>query len=628
MGTVHRAHAVHLIAPLLLAACIGSPPPQVVGPEVRTAPPPALPDTTGFGVQVLAVRRAPDGGFWVGTRGEGMYRIPPRSSEWQHVATAAAGGVPEAADVNSIAFEADSAHLWYGSAGGGFGRSTDGGDTWRRWAADRPGRSWSHVAPGGIVVRRDTVHIATTDGLRITGDGGASWRCIEARDAPPADGNDGCTERIRSLPDAYLLSLAVTPDRVIFAGHLRGISISRDGGRTWRDVDSAGIAGERVRALLFAPDSTVWAATERRIFVDSAADGGFREADVRVPGYNGLPGAPRALAGSPGVLPPIIATSYGLVGRTTEGPYRIFFVGAADQYRPAGDLWAATWWGPPFAPVGATTAGLARTLAGNVPVTGIFDPNPPAVAEAPRHLWFDRPVADGEGNPHIDQTRRYGETGGARHQPRPGVAFNNPAGTPVRAIGDGVVVYVGPAASGPNTVAIRHDRQSQDRHVFSTYHGNAAVDVRVGQRVAAGDVIARTGRGQLQLEVHAAPVADTAAIVDPARPIPPHTTNPQLWIRPRPGTGIVAGHVFDADGRPLPGARVHGLVVAYPSETPFAFAETYGAGMHGSPAYGEHFAVGDVEPGLYTLGVRIDGRYVWRRARVAPDSVTWVEFRP
>ena len=57
----------------------------------------------------------------------------------------------------------------------------------------------------------------------------------------------------------------------------------------------------------------------------------------------------------------------------------------------------------------------------------------------------------------IDQTYRYGSTMGGNFQPHQGVEFNNPDGTPVHAIGSGVVVYAGPAEAGALTVAIRHD---------------------------------------------------------------------------------------------------------------------------------------------------------------------------
>jgi hypothetical protein len=243
-------------------------------------------------------------------------------------------------------------------------------------------------------------------------------------------------------------------------------------------------------------------------------------------------------------------------------------------------------------------------------------------------------VLPADGNTHIDGTYRYGSTMGGRFQQHQGVEFNNPAGTPVRAIGDGQVVFAGAAEQGANTVAILHDRRLDNSFVFSTYYHNPSIAVRAGQRVSRGDVIARvgnTGRAtndHLHLEVHVAPARDSAAIVHPDVRFPPHTVNPQLWLEPRPGTGIVAGQVFDAAGRPVPGARIHGLVLPYPEETPFSFAETYQEQARPDPAYGEHFAVGDVPEGDYTLGVTVEGRRLWRRVRVRPGMVTWVEFRP
>jgi hypothetical protein len=102
--------------------------------------------------------------------------------------------------------------------------------------------------------------------------------------------------------------------------------------------------------------------------------------------------------------------------------------------------------------------------------------------------------------------------------------------------------------------------------------------------------------------------------------------NPELWIEPLPGTGVVAGQVWDGRGRPARQARVYGLVKAEPQETPYSYAETYGEHAHPDPAYEEHFAVGDVEPGDYTIAVAIEGRRLTRRVRVAAGRMTWVVF--
>lgn len=256
---------------------------------------------------------------------------------------------------------------------------------------------------------------------------------------------------------------------------------------------------------------------------------------------------------------------------------------------------------------------------------------------APRTTWFQRPIALND-NSFIDQTYRYGSTMGGNFQPHQGVEFNNPDGTGVHAIGDGTVVYAGPAEAGALTVAIRHDSllQTDDgaRVIFSVYYHNSVLQVKVGQRVKAGDVISlvgNTGRAtndHLHLEVHAAPTDDVRLIVDSLQRFPPYTTNPELWIAQLPGTGIVAGQVFDEGGQPVPQARVYGIVKPEPAETPYSFAETYGPMNHPHPLYGEHFAVGDVPIGTYYMGVEINGKKVYRKVTVEEGKVTWVVFRP
>ncbi len=256
----------------------------------------------------------------------------------------------------------------------------------------------------------------------------------------------------------------------------------------------------------------------------------------------------------------------------------------------------------------------------------------------PRHTWFKRPIALTD-QPHIDQTYRYGSTMGGFFQQHQGVEFNNADGTPVHAIGDGVVVWAGPAERGALTVAIRHPRTltaaGAKHFVFSVYYHNSKLLTEVGTSVKVGDVIAlvgNTGRAtndHLHLEVHPVPFDSVQLVVNPEQRFPPHTTNPELWIEPMPGTGIVAGQVWDSQGKPVLQARIYGINTKIaPHETPFSFIETYGDKGHSSPAYQDHFALSDVHPGEYTLGVEIEGKKVFRRIRVAAGKITWIEFRP
>ncbi|HEU5153397.1 MAG TPA: M23 family metallopeptidase [Gemmatimonadales bacterium] len=261
-------------------------------------------------------------------------------------------------------------------------------------------------------------------------------------------------------------------------------------------------------------------------------------------------------------------------------------------------------------------------------------------SDPPRPLlttWFARPI-DRSDNSYIDQTYRYGSTMGGNFQQHQGVEFNNPDGTPVHAIAAGKVVYAGPAEAGALTVAIRHDTTvtgpDGKLRIFSVYYHNSSLAVKVGQRVAAGAVISyvgNTGRAtndHLHLEVHASPTDSVPAIVDSLQRFPPYTTNPELWIEPLPNTGVVAGQVFNTAGDPVPQARIYGLVKPEPIETPFSYAETYGDKAHSHPLYEEHFAVGDVPPGVYIMGTEIEGKKVFRRVTVEAGKLSWVVFKP
>lgn len=576
--------------------------------------PPALPGAP----HVLTVARAPDSSLWVGTYGEGIFVLRHGTGRWEQYLPDTVPGSISWGFVHAFAFAPDGA-VWYGTVGNGWGLSADGGRTWTNWTFAQLGPEYQYVAPDGIALRGDTVYVATADGLKVSGDHGASWRVVT-----DSTGARSARDPVLGLVrNQYLLALAAGPDGTLWLSHVHGLERSRDGGRTWTSWPT-GTA--RVRAIRPLGGDSVLLGTENALLVVEAAGHVLRPEVVPV---GEVPPAVQQLAADGGGA---------VVAATADGPLPVWHggLGAWRRCDPRGDFATS-----------AVGLGRGRWLVGTPSGLRREDDEgtrpcarprtPLALPVAPRHTWFERPVAP-EDQPYIDQTYRYGSTMGGNFQQHQGVEFNAGEGTPVHAIGDGLVVHAGPAEAGALTVVIRHDRplevEGRRYALYSTYYHHSRLETVAGRRVRAGEVIGRvgnTGRAtndHLHLEVHATPVDSLGAVMDPAERYPPYTTNPELWIEPLPGTGIVAGRVVDAGGAPVRGARVYGLVKPAPRETPFAFAETYGDRARGTPAYDEQFAVSDVPAGEYQLWVEIDGRRVARRARVAPGMVTWVEFRP
>ncbi len=496
-----------------------------------------LPDPTGWGTHVLAVAEAPDGAVWVGTYGQGIYVSRDGSGDdWERIAANDSTSISWDF-VNAFAFAGRT--VWYGTVGNGWGRSTDGGKTWRNWTLSDLGPQWQYVAPHGISVAGDTVYVATADGLRATHDGGETWREFGAD----------------VLPNKYLLALTIDPSICgaakcsaprITVYHLRGVSWTGNGGDAWVNA--------RTQAA------------------DSPAGGPDPRAEAR------RADSLRQAAGASPLVREILSW---------EGRFREY----------------------------------------SAPDAPLAEPGDRA------HFWFRRPIA-AEDDPYLDQTYLYGSTMGGNFQQHQGVEFNNPEGTDVHAIGDGVVAWAGPAEAGSNTVAVLHDRRLDGQFVWSTYYHNVDLVTKVGDRVAEGDVIAHvghTGRAtndHLHLEIHVTPTDDVSQVIDPDQRYPKFTRNPQLWIEPLSGTGAIAGRVVDGAGAPVPGVRVYGVTKLEPRETPFSFAETYEDKAHPDPVFGENFAIGDVPPGEYVIGAEIGGTRVFRRVRVESGRVTEVELAP
>ncbi|HWB42361.1 MAG TPA: peptidoglycan DD-metalloendopeptidase family protein [Gemmatimonadales bacterium] len=190
---------------------------------------PPLPDSTGWGVHVLAAARDARGDLWLGTYGKGIYRLPSRGRTWEVITSDTTDGSLSWDFVQAFGF-GPRGQIWYGTVGNGWGLSRDGGRTWRSWTYDQLGPEWQYVAAGGIATRGDTTVIGTADGLQVTVDDGAHWTAIVDSAGPPAKGP--ADTALPLLASEYVRRVA-TDDHGWLVATLRGVQRLRHTGSGW-----------------------------------------------------------------------------------------------------------------------------------------------------------------------------------------------------------------------------------------------------------------------------------------------------------------------------------------------------------------------------------------------------------
>jgi murein DD-endopeptidase MepM/ murein hydrolase activator NlpD len=241
-----------------------------------------------------------------------------------------------------------------------------------------------------------------------------------------------------------------------------------------------------------------------------------------------------------------------------------------------------------------------------------------------------RPIAP-EHVDYFDRTYGYGDTQIGNLPVHHGVDFPNPAGTPVLASADGVVIHAGDDSEtqfGPMTyfygslVVIEHDFRTPEGETIYTLYGHLErVEVFAGQQVEAGHRIGLVGATgvaigpHLHFEVRAGNAYDYGA-----------TRNPDLWLEPYQRFGTLAGRVVDGQGEPLMGVTVQ---VRQVSNGYTRYAYTYAAvSVNSSVLWDENFTLGDLPWGDHEVIVAVEGRRGFRdRITIIGGETTFVDIR-
>ena len=227
----------------------------------------------------------------------------------------------------------------------------------------------------------------------------------------------------------------------------------------------------------------------------------------------------------------------------------------------------------------------------------------PWAVSAYDHFYFARPIAADNVNWPLAEYR-YGGVFFAPNIVHTGVDIDAEEGTPILATGAGTVVSadwglfseVPGNISDPygQAVVIRHDFGYKDQPLFTVYAHMSKIITVVGQHVETGDVLGLVG--------------DTGITTGPHLHFEVrwggntfyNTYNPELWMAPPQGWGVLVGRMTDEDGELLNLYPVE--VRPMPSEVPLRKVLTYAKGAANSDAYyQENLVLSDLPAGLYKI---------------------------
>lgn len=284
------------------------------------------------------------------------------------------------------------------------------------------------------------------------------------------------------------------------------------------------------------------------------------------------------------------------------------------------------------------------------PVPAYHDPNPlvltfPTPASAPVSLWrpplypapwalnpndhfyFTRPIAADEVNWPL-ANYRYGGVFYGTDIIHTGIDIDAKRGTTVLAAAPGKVISTGYGLFYGNknkddpyglAISIRHDFGYKGRRLYTIYAHLDRIDVVPGQRVETGTqlgAVGNTGKTtgpHLHFEVRMEENSFYA------------TRNPELWLTPPEGWGVLVGQLRNTNGSLLEGQDVK--VISKSTRREWVVRSYAGLTVRSDDYYQENLALSDLPAGDYTIKVEYkDGNYL-SDITIHPGAITYFSFR-
>lgn len=273
---------------------------------------------------------------------------------------------------------------------------------------------------------------------------------------------------------------------------------------------------------------------------------------------------------------------------------------------------------------------FALPTPGAEPVSGWRPPLYPIpwAVSAYDHFYFARPIAADNVNWPLAEYR-YGGVFFGPEVVHTGVDIGAEEGDQILAAGPGTIVsagwglYSGVADNFGDpygqAVVIKHDFGYKGQTLYTIYAHMLETIALVGQHVETGDVIGLVGKTgattgpHLHFEVR---VGENTFY---------RTYNPELWMAPPQGWGVLVGRLTDEDGELL--NRYSLDVRPEPSGVPLRKVISYAVGaVNPDPYYQENVVLSDLPAGIYKITLNYKDKDLQTWVEIFPGQVTYFTF--
>jgi len=168
-------------------------------------------------------------------------------------------------------------------------------------------------------------------------------------------------------------------------------------------------------------------------------------------------------------------------------------------------------------------------------------------------------------------------------------------------------------------VVLRMDFGRMGKPLYSVYAHMSEIIAIKGQHVETGEILGRVG--------------DTGATTGPHVHFEVrwgsnsfhHTYNPELWMAPPEGWGVLVARLVDRRGTPI---YLLDINLEHTASGESRLARTYGPGaVNSDPYYRENLVSGDLPAGIYKL------TFIWEKVEhqewltIRPGQVTYFAYR-